>query len=147
MWANHVWNMFDFAADARNQGGEPGMNHKGLVTFDRKIKKDSFYLYKAYWSEEGFVHIAGSRYVDRPEAVTKVKVYSNQPKVSLYNNGKLVAEKSGEHVFTFEVSLEAENNLKAVAGSFEDTAFIRKVDKPNPAYKLNVKSSNSANWV
>ena len=147
MWANHVWNMFDFAADARNQGGEPGMNHKGLVTFDRKVKKDSFYLYKAYWSEEGFVHIAGSRYVDRPEAVTKVKVYSNQPKVSLYNNGKLVAEKSGEHVFTFEVSLEAENNLKAVAGSFEDTAFIRKVDKPNPAYKLNVKSSNSANWV
>ena len=147
MWANHVWNMFDFAADARNQGGEPGMNHKGLVTFDRKIRKDSFYLYKAYWSEEGFVHIAGSRYVDRPEAVTKVKVYSNQPKVSLYNNGKLVAEKSGEHVFTFEVSLEAENNLKAVAGSFEDTAFIRKVDKPNPAYKLNVKSSNSANWV
>ena len=147
MWANHVWNMFDFAADARDQGGEPGMNHKGLVTFDRKVKKDSFYLYKAYWSEEGFVHIAGSRYVDRPEAVTKVKVYSNQPKVALYNNGKLVAEKTGEHVFTFEVSLEAENNLKAVAGSFEDTAFIRKVDKPNPAYKLNVKSSNSANWV
>ena len=147
MWANHVWNMFDFAADARDQGGEPGMNHKGLVTFDRKVKKDSFYLYKAYWSEEGFVHVAGSRYVDRPEAVTKVKVYSNQPKVALYNNGKLVAEKTGEHVFTFEVSLEAENNLKAVAGSFEDTAFIRKVDKPNPAYKLNVKSSNSANWV
>ncbi|MBR4059082.1 MAG: glycoside hydrolase family 2 protein [Lachnospiraceae bacterium] len=147
MWANHVWNMFDFAADARDQGGEPGMNHKGLVTFDRKVKKDSFYLYKAYWSEEGFVHIAGSRYVDRPEAVTKVKVYSNQPKVALYNNGKLVAEKTGEHVFTFEVSLEAENNLKAVAGSFEDTAFIRRVDKPNPAYKLNVKSSNSANWV
>ena len=147
MWANHVWNMFDFAADARDQGGEPGMNHKGLVTFDRKVKKDSFYLYKAYWSEEGFVHIAGSRYVDRPEAVTKVKVYSNQSKVALYNNGKLVAEKTGEHVFTFEVSLEAENNLKAVAGSFEDTAFIRRVDKPNPAYKLNVKSSNSANWV
>ena len=147
MWANHVWNMFDFAADARDQGGEPGMNHKGLVTFDRKVKKDSFYLYKAYWSEEGFVHVAGSRYVDRPEAVTKVKVYSNQSKVALYNNGKLVAEKTGEHVFTFEVSLEAENNLKAVAGSFEDTAFIRRVDKPNPAYKLNVKSSNSANWV
>ena len=147
MWANHVWNMFDFAADARDQGGEPGMNHKGLVTFDRKVKKDSFYLYKAYWSEEGFVHVAGSRYVDRPEAVTKVKVYSNQSKVALYNNGKLVAEKTGEHVFTFEVSLGAENNLKAVAGSFEDTAFIRRVDKPNPAYKLNVKSSNSANWV
>ena len=59
LWATHVWNMFDFAADARDQGGEAGMNHKGLVTFDRKIKKDSFYLYKAYWSDEPFVHIAG----------------------------------------------------------------------------------------
>ncbi len=147
MWANHVWNMFDFAADARNQGGEPGMNHKGLVTFDRKLKKDSFYLYKAYWSEEGFVHIAGSRYVDRPEAVTKVQVYTNQPKVELYNNGKLVAKKTGEHVFTFEVPLEAKNKLKAIAGGYEDKALIRKVDKPNPDYKLSVKSSNSANWI
>ena len=147
MWATHVWNMFDFAADARDQGGEPGMNHKGLVTFDRQVKKDSFYLYKAYWSDESFVHIAGSRYVDRPEAVTTVKVYSNQPKVALYNNGQLVSEKTGEHVFTFEVTLEAENHLKAVAGSCEDTAVLRKVDKPNPAYKLSVKSSNSANWV
>ena len=147
MWANHVWNMFDFAADARDQGGEPGMNHKGLVTFDRKIKKDSFYLYKAYWSNEAFVHIAGSRYVDRPENVTKVKVFSNQPKVILYNNGQLVAEKTGEHVFEFEVSLEKENHIKAVAGSCEDTTFLRKTDKPNPDYKLSVKSSNSANWV
>ena len=147
MWANHVWNMFDFAADARDQGGEPGMNHKGLVTFDRKIKKDSFYLYKAYWSEEGFVHIAGSRYVDRPEAVTKVQVYTNQPKVTLYNNGKKIAEKTGEHVFTFEVPLKERNQLKAVAGKYTDTALLRKVDKPNPAYKLSGKSSNSANWV
>ena len=147
MWATHVWNMFDFAADARDQGGEPGMNHKGLVTFDRKIKKDSFYLYKAYWSDLGFVHIAGSRYVDRPEAVTTVKVYSNQSRIALYNNGKLVAEKTGEHVFTFEVSLEAENHLRAVAGDYESTAMIRKVDEPNPDYKLSVKSSNSANWV
>ena len=147
MWANYVWNMFDFAADARDQGGEPGMNHKGLVTFDRKTKKDSFYLYKAYWSEEGFVHIAGSRYVDRPEAVTKIKVYSNQPKVVLYNNGKLVAEKTGEHVFIFEVCLEEENHIKAVAGIFEDSALLRKVNEPNPSYKLSGKSSNSANWI
>ena len=62
MWATHVWNMFDFAADARNQGGEPGMNHKGLITFDRKTKKDSFYLYKAYWSSEPFIHICSKRF-------------------------------------------------------------------------------------
>ena len=101
MWSTHVWNMFDFAADARDQGGEPGMNHKGLMTFDRKVKKDSFYIYKAYWSKEPFVHLCGSRYVDRTEAVTKVKVYSNQTKVALYANGKLLEEKTGNKAVSY----------------------------------------------
>lgn len=105
MWATYLWNMFDFAADARNQGGEPGMNHKGLVTFDRKIKKDSFYLYKAYWSKEPFVHICGSRYVDRVETVHTVKVYSNCSKVTLYANGKKIAEKEGGKIFKFNVTV------------------------------------------
>ena len=147
MWSTHVWNMFDFAADARDQGGEPGMNHKGLVTFDRKTKKDSFYIYKAYWSEVPFVHIAGSRYVDRPEKVTTVKVYTNQPKVALYVNGKLLEEKTGDKVFTFKVELNGETQLKAVAGDCTDTAKLRYVSEPNPAYKLQKSSSTSANWV
>ena len=62
MWGYYYWNMFDFAADARNQGGEPGMNHKGMITFDRKLKKDVFYLYKAYWTDTPFAYIAGRRY-------------------------------------------------------------------------------------
>ncbi len=147
MWSTHVWNMFDFAADARDQGGEPGMNHKGLVTFDRKIKKDSFYLYKAYWSDDPFVHIAGSRYVDRPEQVTTVKVYTNQPKVSLYVNGTLLDEKSGSKVLTFQVTLKGDTEIKAVAGSCTDTATLRYVSQPNPAYTLQKSSSKSANWV
>jgi len=147
LWATHLWNMFDFAADARDQGGEPGMNHKGIVTFDRKTKKDSFYIYKAWWSDEPFVHICGSRYVDRPEAVTTVKVYSNQPKVALYANGKLLEEKSGDKVFTFRVPLEGKVKLEAKAGKLSDRCAIRHVDAPNPAYKLQGKSSNSANWV
>ncbi len=147
MWGTHVWNMFDFAADARDQGGEPGMNHKGLVTFDRKTKKDSFYLYKAYWSDVPFVHLCSARYVDRPEKVTTVKVYSNQPKVALYANGKLVEEKVGRKVFTFSLPLEGEVELLAVAGPCEDKAVIRHVDQPNPAYKLQKSGSKSANWV
>ena len=147
LWATHLWNMFDFAADARDQGGEPGMNHKGLITFDRKTKKDSFYIYKAWWSKEPFVHICGRRYVDRPEAVTTVKVYSNLPRVSLYANGKLLEEKSGDKVFEFQVPLEGEVELEAVSGKYEDICTIRKVDEPNPDYKLQGKSSNSANWV
>ena len=147
LWATHVWNMYDFAADARDQGGEPGMNHKGLVTFDRKIKKDSFFIYKAWWSDEPFVHLCGSRYVDRPEEVTEVKVYSNQPKVALYHNGKLVGEQTGRHVFKFKVKLEENNNLEAVAGDCRDTSYIRKVDTPNPAYTLQKGKSKSQNWV
>ncbi len=147
MWANFVWNMFDFAADARDQGGEPGMNHKGLVTFDRKIKKDSFYLYKAYWSEEPFVHIGGARYVERPERVTRITVFSNQKKVRLFLNGQFVAEGESGPVFAFEVELEAENVLCAEAEMATDTIFIRRVDRENPKYKLQGKSSNSANWV
>ena len=147
LWATHLWNMFDFAADARDQGGEPGMNHKGIVTFDRKIKKDSFYIYKAWWSDQPFVHICGRRYADRPEAVTTVKVYSNQEKVALYANGELIGEQEGEKVFTFQVPLEGKVELEAEAGRFTDRCVIRRVDEPNPAYQLQGKSSNSANWV
>lgn len=93
IWATHVWNMFDFAADARNEGGENGMNHKGLVTFDRKYKKDAFYAYKAWLSDEPFVHICGKRYVDRVENVTKVTVYSNQKTVELLQMGRVLAKK------------------------------------------------------
>lgn len=147
MWSTYVWNMFDFAADARNQGGEPGMNHKGLVTFDRKVKKDSFYLYKAYWSDETFVHLCGARRKERPENVTEIKVYSNQPVVSLYSNGELIEQKSGEHIFTFRVPLEKENKIRAVAGNCEDEMILIRTDRENPDYKLKKDAKKSENWV
>ena len=147
MWATHVWNMFDFAADARDQGGEPGMNHKGLVTFDRKTKKDSFYLYKAWWSDEAFVHICSKRFVERTGSTATVKVYSNQSTVALYVNGNKVGEQTGEHVFTFKVPLNGELLIQAVAGDRTDESVIRHVDTPNPEYKLHKTKSKSANWV
>ena len=147
MWSTHVWNMFDFAADARDQGGEPGMNHKGLVTFDRKVKKDSFFLYKAYWSEEPFVHICSRRYVDRPETTTQVKVYTNQKEVSLYCNGKLIATQKGDKVFKFQVPLNGECKIEAVSGQLRDTCTLRSVSTPNPDYALKKGKSTSANWV
>ena len=147
MWATHVWNMFDFAADARDQGGEPGMNHKGLVTFDRKTKKDSFYLYKAWWSDEAFVHICSKRFVERTGSTATVKVYSNQSTVALYVNGNKVGEQTGEHVFTFKVPLNGELHIQAVAGDRTDESVIRHVDTPNPVYKLHKTKSKSANWV
>ena len=145
MWGNYVWNMFDFAADARNQGGEPGMNHKGLVTFDRKLKKDCFYLYKAYWTEEPFVYMAGRRYEYRTEAVTEITVYSTCKEVSLYNNGKLVETKSGEHVFKFKMPMEDVNHLEIKAGDCADSVVIYKTDKPRPEY--TVAKVDSKNWM
>ncbi len=146
MWATHVWNMFDFGADSRNEGGENGQNHKGLVTFDRKYKKDSFYAYKAWLSDEKFVHICGKRYVDRVEDVTKVTVYSNLPEVELFANGKSLGKKSApDHFFYFDVPNVGETELKAVAGEFTDTSKIRKVAEFNNAYRL-VEKGAVLNW-
>ncbi len=147
MWANHVWNMFDFAADARDQGGEAGRNHKGLVTFDRKTKKDSFFLYKAYWTNAPMVHICGKRYAQRPEKITTVKVYSNLNSVALYANGKKVAEKTGNKVFTFRVTLEKETLIEAVAADVKDEATLCFTPNPNPSYSLSRKKAGGGNWT
>lgn len=147
IWGTYVWNMFDFAADARDQGGEPGMNHKGLVTFDRRTKKDSFYLYKAYWSEEPFVHICGRRYVNRTEKETEIKVYSNRSAVKLYVNGKLREAKKGRYIFIFRVPLARENIIRAVSGPLEDAITIRRTTRADAAYRLPKKRNTSANWV
>ena len=146
MWATHVWNMFDFGADSRNEGGENGQNHKGLVTFDRKYKKDSFYAYKAWLSDEPFVHICGKRYVDRVEETTKVTVYSNQPEVELFANGvSLGKQSSPEHFFYFEVPNMGETTLEAIAGDCKDNSFIRKVEVFNEDYRLKEKGA-ILNW-
>ena len=145
LWGTYVWNMFDFAADARNQGGEPGMNHKGLITFDRKLKKDSFYLYKAWWSEEPVLHIASKRYQYREGKKTTIKVYSNMNEVSLYNNGKLIGTKKGDKVFKFKLKMAEANNIEVVAKDQKDSCVIYRADKPNPDYKL--KATDSKNWM
>jgi beta-galactosidase len=147
MWANYVWNMFDFAADARNQGGEPGMNHKGLVTYDRKTRKDSFYLYKAHWSKEPVLHIAGKRYVNRPEKLTTLKVYTNCHTVTLYANGEKLATKGGSKVFTFRVPLTGKVKLEAVSGELRDQAELCYVNRKDPAYTLSRKTAGGGNWT
>ena len=146
IWATHVWNMFDFAADARAEGGEDGMNHKGLVTFDRKYKKDSFYAYKAWLSDDPFVHICGKRYVNREEEVTKVTVYSNQPEVELFCNGTSLGKKTSDvHFFYFDVPNSGESELVAKAGECEDRSKIVKVDEFDESYRM-VETGDVLNW-
>ena len=144
LWATHVWNMFDFAADARNQGGEPGMNHKGLVTFDRKTKKDSFYAYKAYWSDEPFIHLCSKRFVNRTGSKTLVKVYTNQKEVSLYQNGKLIATKSGDKIFKFKIKMDPTNEIVVKSGDLEDKGTIIKVAAKDPSYIVKKGGSNKS---
>lgn len=144
LWSTFVWNMFDFAADAREEAGDPGVNHKGVVSFDRKVKKDAYFLYKAYWSKETFVHICGRRYIDRTEEVTEVKVYSNSDRVSLLVDGTMFAEQEGNHIFVFRVPISGEHELIASSGCCSDRIKIRKVKEANPDYCL--KKASVQNW-
>ena len=146
IWATHVWNMFDFGADARAEGGENGQNHKGLITMDRKYKKDAFYAYKAWLSDEPFVHLCGKRYIDRVEGVTKVTVYSNLPEVELFVNGESIGKKTApDHFFYFDVKNEGESVIVAKAGELSDEGTIRKVDTMNMDYVLKEKGA-VLNW-
>ncbi len=147
IWATHVWNMFDFAADARAEGGENGMNHKGLITFDRQYKKDAFYAYKAWLNPTPMVHICSKKYIDRVEDVTKVTVYSNCDEVELFRNGESVGkQKRGDFpFFYFEVKNEGTSTLEVKAGDLTDTATINKVDAPNEDYIMK-EENQVINW-
>ena len=146
LWATHAWNMFDFAADGRDEGGAHGLNQKGLVSFDRKLKKDAFYLYKAAWNkEEPFVHLCGRRYVNRAEAETEIKVYSNQPEVTLLVDGQEFAVLQGETVFTFRVPVSGEHKVTAKAGNCCDEITIRRVAQPDAGYRFG-ETGSVANW-
>lgn len=147
IWATHVWNMFDFAADRRNEGGCAGRNNKGLVTYDRKTKKDSFYVYKAWLSDEPFVYVNGKRFTDRSGDETSVKVYSNQKHIDLYINGRFFAHQDGSHVFSFMIPLEkkGETRVTAISGSLSDTTVLIRCEEGNPSYWLDDKASLT-NW-
>ena len=142
IWAMHVWNGFDFGADGRGEGGKPGQNQKGLVTFDRKMKKDAYFIYKAYLSSDPFVHLCGRRYVHRTESQTEIKVYSNQPRVTLFVDGKEFAAQDGDKIFKFIVPISGTHEIKAVAGSCTDCMTITKADKPDPTYRAEGQVEN-----
>ena len=147
LWATHVWNLFDFAADGRDEGGKHGENQKGLVTFDRSLRKDAFYLYKAAWNKtEPFVHLCGKRYENRCEETTEIKVYSNCGEVSLYVDGTLIGTQSGKTVFRFAIPLMGEHLIRAEASGVSDTMCIRRVSEPDESYIFNKAAASVTNW-
>ncbi len=151
IWSSHVWNMFDFGCAARDEGGVAGRNNKGLVTMDRKTKKDSFYIYKAFWNKEPMVHIAGKRYAQRAGETTEIKVYSNLEKVALYLNGTFLEEKETvDKIAKFEVTLkDGFNIVLAIAGECKDSATFEKVETEPEIYTLpgvEEDGEGAANW-
>ena len=147
LWATHVWNLFDFAADGRDEGGKHGENQKGLVTFDRQIRKDAFWLYKAAWNhKEPFVHLCGKRYVNRCEDETEIKVYSNQNEVRLYVDETLIGTKNGKTVFCFRIPLLGNHVIRAEAGDVSDTMCICRVSEPDESYIFNKAAASVTNW-
>ncbi len=150
LWSTHVWNMFDFAADARDEGGVQGRNNKGLVTYDRLTRKDAFFIYKAYWTTEPMVHVCGQRFVDRGPDQRTVTVYTNCDAVTLIVNGKAVETKAAtDHAAVFEnLSLQdGENTVTACAGNVAgNTIRLHAVAEPNPSYTLPKQKQEAGNW-
>ena len=144
LWATYVWNLADFGSAGRDEGGVSGRNQKGLVSFDRRVKKDAFYVYKAAWSTEPFVHIAGRRRAERAEALTEVIVYSNQSSVTLLVDGVECATREGGRVFRFRVPISGEHEVTARSGELADRITLRKV-RDAPAASV-MPTTTIANW-
>ena len=151
LWSAYVWNMFDFGCASRDEGGVSGRNNKGLVTMDRQIKKEAFFVYKAYWSKEPFVYVCGRRYAQQAEDTTTVKIYSNQSQVSLYVDGELLSTQVGSRIFVFEdVPLgDGFTCLTAVADGCNDSITLEKVREKPAIYTLPQAFDDEegvANW-
>lgn len=136
LWASFVWNLFDFASVIRDEGGTRGFNMKGLVTRDRRIRKDAFWWYKAHWSGEPVLHVCARRFANRHEPEIEVKVYANHPEVRLLAGGQdLGTRRSQDRIFRWRVRLApGETTVVAIAGGQRDEAIFRLVDAPDPSY-------------
>lgn len=149
IWGTYVWNLYDFSSEIREEGGVKYKNGKGLISYDRNIKKDAFYYYKAQWSAVPFVKIGESRFVNRTNPEITIKVYSNQKEVSLYVNGETHTRYSENGIFLFHnIGLKhGDNNVKAISGDCMDEAVFRRGEQPDSSYVfvdpnpgLNVKN-------
>lgn len=125
VWGTFIWNMFDFAADTRNEGGTPGMNDKGLVTYDRKTKKDVYYFYQANWTKTPVLRLVGTRLGTLTKKRVPLLVISNVGAVTLKVNGKVIGTKSPD-----ELKRVWFNDVQLVDGSnaIEITAGEEKVE-------------------
>lgn len=121
LWGTFAWCMFDFQSARRHEGGFVGVNDKGLVTEDRKIKKDAYFFYQANWADKPMVHIASSHLIQRSNPMTQIEVFSNCDKVELTVNGRALPPVSPDNVKVFRwpnVTLQpGRNEVRATSSS------------------------------
>ncbi|MFI6099882.1 glycoside hydrolase family 2 protein [Lentzea sp. NPDC051213] len=126
LWGTFVWNMFDFAVDSRSEGDTLGRNDKGLVTYDRAVRKDAFYLYKASWTDTPFVHLNSARWTQRTVATTTVRAYGTTDTVQLTLNGQAVGAPkppAADHIYTWPITLRPGANTVTITGVRDGRAY------------------------
>ena len=150
LWGSFIWNMFDFSSDRRNEGGQKGINAKGLVTHDRSTRKDAFYYYKARWSEEPFLHLCAKRFQVRAKECADVKCCTNLPAVRLEVNGDFFGEASvsnGTALFRNVPLRLGENRISVSAGSCSDDCVWTRAAEEDPSYRLpEAEGGPVRNW-
>lgn len=126
IWGSYVWNMFTFASDSRAEGNTKGINNKGLITHDRKIRKDAFYYYQAKWSNKPMLHLTAKRFTHRLKEQIEIKAYSNQQEVTIYHNDQLIKTiQSSQSIFKTQITLvTGKNHIKVVSGNLMDEAIF-----------------------
>jgi len=142
IWSAYIWNMFDFNVAGWNRGGIKGLNHKGLVTYDRKQKKDAFYFYKANWSDEPVLHLSSKRLKEVGEENIEIKAYSNCKKVTLKLNGKTLSTVAPNNVHVFkwsDITLKKGSNTIEVLGKNKKDLRDQWILVYNPNLKLEEK--------
>lgn len=154
IWGKFVWNMFDFAVDSRNEGDTPGRNDKGLVTYDRLVKKDAFHWYKANWSNDPVVYITSRRYSPRTSQIGPVKVYSNADSVELLVNQVSRGSKtSADHIFLWPaVNYQSGGNVLEARGMkngkvYTDAVTIMVSSGTQPAASVRIDSGGNTSYT
>ena len=150
LWGSFIWNMFDFSSDRRDEGGQKGINAKGLVTHDRKTRKDAFYYYKSRWSDEPFLHLCAKRFTRRASESIDVKCYTNRSSVTLSVNGTPFGEvraENGTALFRDVPLRMGPNEMEVTAGACRDACTFERTAEPDPSYRLpEAEGGPVRNW-
>lgn len=152
LYGSYVWNMFDFHSGLRKEGGQENINAKGLVSYDRNIRKDAFYYYKAKWSQEKFLHICSRRFINRAKERIDIKVYTNLMDAILFvdgrNSGHGRNDGNGRIMFSDVPLHEGENRIKVAAEGLTDECIFVRVDSEDESYRLPDDNAGQAvkNW-